>query len=80
MGKYKKRGDSSAPPHAPHGKRLSRAAAALPKLQSEEKAELFRFPVTPDVSRPHGPLLGNLNTQHQKVESTRFSGPQSLPG
>lgn len=41
---------------------------------------LSRFPATRDASGPHVPTPGLLKTENQPVESTRFSGPQSLPG
>lgn len=68
----------------PTRKKTETEAAALPQLQTERKAQLSRFPATPDnVSLPPPPRLHSGTSQRsrtKKVESTRFEEPQSLPG
>lgn len=72
MGKYKKRGDSSAPPHGkPQRSGDGPALAANPK----RKAQLFRFPATPDASRPPRPHSCTSSTPRtEKWSPPAFQG------
>ena len=79
MGKYKERGDSSAPPHGETLRAEQRRPSCNPNGKRSFRGSQQHETMSPSL-RPHVPLRDYLKTKNQGVESTRFSGPQSLRG
>lgn len=79
MGKYKERGDSSAPPHGETLRAEQRRPSCNPNGKRSFRGSQQHETMSPSL-RPHVPLRDYLKTKNQGMESTRFSGPQSLRG